>query len=90
MVLSGNMQCHNLEMAKAKPKPAFDAETVIQMTLNIFRDRVIGGKPMTDRDVQVLENSLRAYGKGLFARSRVTGTGQKCFRCFGDRTGACS
>lgn len=36
---------------------------VLQMTLNIFRDRVIGGKPMTDRDVQVLENSMRAYGE---------------------------
>jgi hypothetical protein len=50
-------------MPKAKPKPAIKAETVLQMTLNVFRDRVIGGKPMTDRDVQVLENSMRAYGK---------------------------
>ena len=51
-------------MAKAKTAPVqIDAETVLQMTLNIFRDRVIGGKPMTDRDVQVLENSMRAYGK---------------------------
>lgn len=51
-------------MAKAKTVPVqIDAETVLQMTLNIFRDRVIGGKPMTDRDVQVLENSMRAYGK---------------------------
>jgi hypothetical protein len=50
-------------MAKAKTVPVqIDAETVLQMTLNIFRDRVIGGKPMTDRDVQVLENSMRAYG----------------------------
>jgi hypothetical protein len=49
-------------MAKAKTVPVIDAETVLQMTLNIFRDRVIGGKPMTDRDVQVLENSMRSYG----------------------------
>jgi hypothetical protein len=51
-------------MAKPKTAPVqIDAETVLQMTLNIFRDRVIGGKPMTKRNVQVLENSMRAYGK---------------------------
>jgi hypothetical protein len=55
---------YNHGMAKAETAPVqIDAETVLQMTLNIFRDRVIGGKPMTDRDVQVLENSMRAYGK---------------------------
>ena len=54
----------SIKQAKAKTAPVqIDAETVLQMTLNIFRDRVIGGKPMTDRDVQVLENSMRAYGK---------------------------
>ena len=51
-------------MAKAKTVPVqIHAETVLQMTLNIFRDRVIGGKPTTKRDVQVLENSMRSYGK---------------------------
>lgn len=55
---------YNRIMAKAKTaRGESDAETVLQMTLNIFRDRVIGGKPMTDRDVQVLENSIGAYGE---------------------------
>jgi hypothetical protein len=59
-------------MAKAKTVPMqIEAETVLQMTLNIFRDRVIGGKPMTNRDVQVLENSMRAYGK-VCVREGVT------------------
>jgi hypothetical protein len=63
-------------MAKAKTvPPAIEAETVLQMTLNIFRDRVIGGKPMTKRDVQVLENSMRAYGK-VCVREQ-TGGGKK-------------
>jgi len=63
-------------MAKAKAVPVqINAETVLQMTLNIFRDRVIGGKPMTDRDVQVLENSMRAYGK-VCVREQI-GSGKK-------------
>jgi hypothetical protein len=60
-------------MGKAKTRPVqFDAETVLQMTLNIFRDRVIGDKPMTKRDVQVLENSMRAYGKACVREQGVT------------------
>jgi hypothetical protein len=63
-------------MAEAKTvPPAIDPETVLQMTLNIFRDRVIGGKPMTDRDVRVLENSMRAYGK-VCVREQI-GSGKK-------------
>jgi hypothetical protein len=57
-------------MAKAKTVPMqIDAETVLQMTLNIFRDRDISGKPMTDRDVQILENSMRPTGR--FASGRT-------------------
>jgi hypothetical protein len=51
-------------MAKAKTVPMeTDAETALQMTLNIFRDRIIGGKPFTDRDLATLEKSMRAYGE---------------------------
>jgi hypothetical protein len=42
------------------------------MTLNIFRDRVIGGQPMTGRDAQVLENAMRAYGKVCVREREVT------------------
>jgi len=67
------MPDYNQGMARAKTAPMqIEAETVLQMTLNIFRDRVIGGKPMTNRDVQVLENSMRAYGKVCVREQGIT------------------
>jgi hypothetical protein len=40
-----------------------DTETALQMTLNIFGKGAIKEKPFTDRDLETLEKSMRAYGE---------------------------
>ena len=49
-------------MQKKQPKAVPMAEVVLQMTRENFRDRMIRGKLLTERDIEVLEGSIRASG----------------------------